>query len=143
VQTTLPITESEAPSEPLDVQVSSMSRDGEIGIGSNQEMVVPPFDDFTSASSRRQLLKLSEVDVSRDLFDITFGSDSDVEYSLKLEDWSSTDIKVKADFSDPLALSQGKFADTMKIKIKNPKFFVSAATGESYDESKITNPMKP
>lgn len=74
-------------------------------------------------------MKPEDIDVARDLVDVTFLMKSDVdpasiEYTVALKEWSATDIKFKFNFSNPLLLSRGEEQDAVLLKLKNPEMFV-------------------
>ena len=102
-------------------------------------MIVPNFN-FTSTNNTRILknssssLSMDQIDVSRDLLDIKFllKSEQDpdsIKYYLKLHSWTPKKLHIKIDFEDPSLISKGQDRDTMYMKIKNPKIFVSQSTG--------------
>ena len=64
-------TQSKVAPPAVRLEISEISRDGDINIKSNQPLKVPKFSDGsnTSATQGRQLVALSEVDVSRDVVD--------------------------------------------------------------------------
>lgn len=58
---------------PIKMVVSKISRDGKVNINFNQQMKIPPFEEFLG--SRRSLsgiLRMADLNVQRDIVDITF-----------------------------------------------------------------------
>lgn len=105
--------QKEKPVKPRDVKfkVSKISRDGKVGIEFNQKMKVPPFEEFQG--KRRQLgtsLKMADLNVQRDIVDISFDlrsgvSKSALKYNLEITDWTPNKIEVLMNFSNPGAVS--------------------------------------
>jgi hypothetical protein len=63
-------------------------------------------------------------------------SDEDPEkaaFTLIVNDWTEDGMKLKMNFTNPLAISKGRNQDALLIKIKNPAMFVSKETGEIMD----------
>lgn len=52
---------------------------------------------------------------------------------MKVNDWTEEGLKLKMNFTDPLAISKGRNQDALLIKIKNPALFVSKETGVIMD----------
>lgn len=76
----------------------------------------------------RELIRLSEVDVGRDIFDVSFYQLSDssiypIEFSMDIKNWTESDMKVNLNFTDSLTVSRGQFRDRIIIKVKNPNWF--------------------
>ena len=62
------------------LRVKSISRNGILKINFNQEMIVPPFvTDKNSARNLEEAVTLSEIDVTRDILDLQFELESDVD----------------------------------------------------------------
>lgn len=83
---------------------------------------------------------MSEIDVSRDIMDITFSLNSDVnvsdiKYTLDIVKWTEDELSVFANFSNPLLISQGQSRDQMGVVIKSSKWFKAKLTGEEIDLS--------
>ena len=118
------------------MKVNKISRDGKVSIEFNQKMKVPPFTELMG--KRRQLrsaLKMSDLNVQRDIVDMSFDLRSGIpkqalKYSLALSQWTERKIEVQLNFSNPEAVSQGNYRDGVTIKIKNGKWFKSAETNE-------------
>jgi len=73
------------------------------------------------------------IDVQRDIMDIYLISGEeqiDSEFFLSLEEWTETHMKIKTNFTDPMAISS-KSTDKFKFKIKNPGLFISKASGQT------------
>ena len=92
----------------------------ESGIASlrfNKKMVVPLFGNKTietlqKRNSSRILLSMDELDILRDILDITFLSNSDTlpknfTYKMEIEEWTEEKFDILLNFSDPLAVSRG------------------------------------
>jgi hypothetical protein len=102
---------------------------------------VPKFDkpkpsstganDATTGGSNgaRMLLDLSQIDPSRDLFTIKYLSKDDgeaakdVEFTIDIQEWTPTEMRLKFLFSDPLLISQGANSDLIVMAIKKPELF--------------------
>ena len=72
----------------------------------NQNIFVPEF------KTGRRLVAISEIDVGRDMLDINFDFlnpivNSDFKFSVDILSWSSLELALKFNFSDPLVISQG------------------------------------
>jgi hypothetical protein len=73
---------------------------------------VPSFITDPTTTSKRNLVALSEIDVSRDIMEVKFIKKSEepvnsLQYSLELKYWTSDGMGVKAGFKDPLMVSKG------------------------------------
>ena len=99
--------------EPLDVRirVSSISGDGKVRIGFNQELNVPNFNENSNGRLLKGTISFQDFDVQRDLLDFSFILNSGVEqkpaYFLELTDWKPYFIEVYMNFTDPLIISKG------------------------------------
>lgn len=92
-------------------------------------------------TGRRQLLGVSELDVQRDVMDLTFITETDQEtnpigYYLDLESWDSNGVKIAINYTDPLMVGKGN--DQVMTTLKNPDLFVSAASGEALPKEDAT-----
>ena len=74
----------------------------------------PTIDFENKVKPSRLLLKLSEIDVQRDILDVQFvmnnrdaNEDDKFEYFLSLEKWTPRQMDVKINFTDPTVISQG------------------------------------
>lgn len=83
------------PPPPKDVEVKpSMDREGNLGMKFNQKLMVPGFikqadsreesdakstDSASDSKEGRQLIALSEIDVARDVMDVTFQKTTDTD----------------------------------------------------------------
>ena len=90
----------------------------------NQKIFVPEF----KTGSERRLVEMTEIDVARDMLDINFdflnpNVNSDFKFSVDILSWSSLELDLSFNFSDPLLISQGNQLDKVYVKIKNPDFF--------------------
>ena len=96
-----------------------MGRDGKISLNFNQPLVVPSFlDQSGDASSSRRLLsgsssngKISPKNINvNEVVKLDFllkSQESDIKYSLELQNWGSTEVAIKINFTEPLLISQG------------------------------------
>ena len=50
---------------------------------------------------------------------------SQIQYTLKLKNWTEWQIKIGIDFENPLLISQGKDRDEISIEIKDKNLFIS------------------
>lgn len=94
------------------------------------------------ANGKRVLVGLEEIDVARDIVDIKFVQKGDEEegkeqkYFLQLTNWTSNNIEIFVNFTDPLAISNGINNDAMIVNFKNPSLFVSKSSGEVLPKAK-------
>ena len=56
-----------------------------------------------------------------------------IQYFIKITEWSELEIRMEFVFKDPQFVSQGDFLDELKLKIRNPAFFISKETGQIID----------
>ena len=78
-------------------------------------MKVPDFitnSTGNDTSGKRKMVALSELNVTRDLFDFNFLKKSDepaedLTYSLAMTGWDEDYINIKVNFTDPKYVSQG------------------------------------
>ena len=92
--------------------------------------------------SKRKLVALEEIDITRDVMGVEFFLKSDMEtedikYFLEIKNWTATSFDVSINFTDPMIISQGEFRDECKMVIKNPYLFVSKQSGEKLDVDKV------
>mmetsp|Transcript_27557 Transcript_27557/g.41856 ORF Transcript_27557/g.41856 Transcript_27557/m.41856 type:complete len:112 (-) Transcript_27557:1939-2274(-) len=97
---------------PPKVDLDRITRDGYIKLKFNQKMVPPAFD----KSRRRQLLSADQLNVQRDVLDISFKlfseqKLSDIRYSLDLVSWTDERMEVYINFTEPQLVSQGQLSD--------------------------------
>ena len=83
---------------------------------------------------------MSEIDVTRDLFDIEFdfydlAAEEKVEYSVLLSNWTANEVTLKFNFTNPNLVSKGLKQDKVFVKTKDPELFRSAESGEAIDET--------
>ena len=83
-------------------------------------MIVPTFN-----NTRRSLLSIDQINVSRDILNIKFllKSDQDpskISYSLSIQKWMKDHLHLKIKFDDPNVISKGMNRDTVYMKMKNP-----------------------
>ena len=83
----------------------------------------------------RMLLKMSEIDVARDLLFIELDINQEdakekLGYYVDLIDWKDYIIDLQFNFSDPLLISQGSILDKIYVKIRDRTWFVARETGE-------------
>jgi hypothetical protein len=55
---------------------------------------------------------------------------SDISYDVYIDSWTEDGIELKLNFTDPLAVSQGRGNDRAMVSIKNPGLFVSKSSGK-------------
>ena len=113
----------------MEMETDKISREGDVQIKFNQEIRVPNFivndkdkqgkrhlyvQHFATcpATNKRRLVGLSELDVSRDLIDVSFVTVSDQEskpigYFLEMIEWTATKLGMKINFDDPLMVGKG------------------------------------
>ena len=101
----------------------------------NQPLVRPK---FMEKSGRRELLDSNSVDMTK-IIGLEFGVQSDanperMQYFMEILEWGSNNLKLQISFADPSIISLGNRNDQMTMRIKNPSYFTSAATGEVYEE---------
>lgn len=80
----------------------------------NQETILPQFNDdrnftFTQLNGRG-LLQINELNVTRDLFDITLKVHSEqakefLNYSVEIKNWTAFNMKLQFTFNDPMLVS--------------------------------------
>lgn len=93
----------------------------------------------SSKSKKRDLEEGDFDDVNvLEIVDVTMAQKSDEDpekaaFTLKVHDWTEEGLKLKMNFTDPLAISKGRNQDALIIKIKNPALFVSKETGTIMD----------
>jgi len=76
------------------------------------------------------MLTLSELNVVRDLVDIKFKLNSDLEvgtlkYFVEVKNWTNEEIQFYFNFTEPLQVSKGEKPDLLILTIKNPELFVT------------------
>ena len=79
---------------------------------------------------RRRLVELSNVDVTRDLFNIEldlfgFEAQQNLTYTVEMTAWEADRIKLFINFSDPLLISQEIIKDKLRFSFKDPSFFAA------------------
>lgn len=130
----LPI-KSNQPTIPLGITSTTDPKTG------RRRMYVQNFVDHP-VSGKRQLIGVSELDVSRDVVDLTFITETDQEtnpigYYLSMTKWDENGIGIQINYTDPLMVGKGK--DQVMTSLKNPDLFVSAASGEALPKDKATS----
>jgi len=119
-----------------------MGRDGNIKLGFNQPMKVPSFIDQDGGTSSGRLLSGSDkvqpknINVN-EVVKLQFllkSEESDIQYSLQLQNWNSGEVSIKINFTDPLLISQGESRDSFFMQIDNPDLFVSQKSGKSFNK---------
>ena len=143
----------------IEMETEKISREGDVKIGFNQPMQVPGIIkqdkdkdgrrrlfvqsfDTCPVTHRRKLVGLSELDVSRDILDVTFVTVSDQEskpigYYLEMTDWDPKKLGMKINFDDPLMVGKGN--DQVMTALKDPSLFVSKASGTAISKEKATS----
>lgn len=119
---------------PLDITGSTDPNTG------RRRMFVKNFYDHP-VTGKRQLLGVSELDVQRDVVDLTFITETDQEtnpigYYLDMEKWDENGIGIKVNYTDPLMVGKGN--DQVMTTLKNPDLFVSASSGEALPKEDAT-----
>jgi len=143
---------------PMKVKTGDMDASGGLPINSNQKtvplgitgstdpktgrrrMFVTNFFDHP-VTGKRQLLGVSELDVQRDVVDLTFITETDQEtnpigYYLDMEKWDENGIGIKVNYTDPLMVGKGN--DQVMTTLKNPGLFISASSGEALPKEDAT-----
>ena len=119
------------------MEISEIDSSGNINIGFNQPINVPGFllkpDDSSKGS---ELLAVSSIDV-KSIMDVSFIMNSDAEseetelkYFLTLTEFTSSNVQVNVNFSDPMSISQGFKPDQVLVQIKDKRMFTSTITGQ-------------
>lgn len=84
---------------------------------------------FLNKTGRLNYFEYSDINVTKDLFDIEFDHFSDfndpLNYSVYLIDWATDKIRLLFNFSDPLLISQGLELDKAYFTVIDPEMFVS------------------
>jgi len=73
-------------------------------------------------TGRRRLVGLSELDVSRDVMDFKFITDSDqesapIEYFLEMKKWDENEVDIQVKYKNPLLVGKGN--DNIATTLKN------------------------
>ena len=111
------------------METKKISREGDVDIQFNQKMQVPDIikqdkdkdgrrklfiQSFITCptTNRRRLVGLSELDVTRDILDVTFVTQSDqettpIKYFLEMTNWDPKKLGMKINFEDPLNAGKG------------------------------------
>ena len=81
-------------------------------------------------TGRRRLVGLSELDVSRDVMDFKFMTNSDqeaepIEYFLEMKKWDETGVAVQVQYTNPLQVGRGN--DNIATSLKNTALFAPAS----------------
>jgi len=107
----------------------------------SKRLLVQNFDDdvFTG---RRRLVGLSELDVSRDVMDFKFITNSDqesepIEYFLEMKKWDSNGIDVQVQYTNPLQVGKGN--DNIATALKNTALFAPASGAKAMSKAEATN----
>ena len=121
--------EEEVKFKDIEMETDKVTREGDVALKFNQKMVVPAVItgkkptgrkqrallqrfDTCPATNKRRLVGLSELDVSRDVLDVTFVTLSDqeakpIKYYLDMRDWHTMGLGIKINFEDPLQVGKG------------------------------------
>lgn len=96
---------------PFGLSPCKATRDGKFRTCFNQPCIPPPFEEFQNTTGRG-LLKMSEVDVTRDIVDLKFSLNSDVnvsdiKYTLDITNWTEDYFEIFINYTNPLLISQG------------------------------------
>lgn len=71
---------------------------------------------------------MTDIDVAGDMLDINLdllnpNVGSNFNFTVSIANWTSQELDLKFNFSDPLVISQGFQLDKIYVKVKNPDFF--------------------
>jgi len=93
-------------------------------------------------SGRRRLVGLSELDVSRDVMDFKYITNSDqeaepIEFFLEMKQWDESGIGIQVHYSNPLMVGKGN--DNIITTLKNPGLFAPASGEEPPSKDQGTN----
>lgn len=142
--------------------MDTISREGDIIIGFNQKMKVPPgitidvgpgseqgrrlyIQNYLTdpVTKKRRLIGLSELDVTRDIVDFTFVTTADqestkIEFYLDMSGWTSTKLGIGINFTEPLNVGRGN--EQVLTTMKNPIMFQPDGPGEPLraEDSSVT-----
>lgn len=119
------------------MELGQFTKDGQMNIEFNQPLDVP---EFMLKSERRALLGKNSVDMTK-IIGLEFTVQSDVnpkklQYYIEIIEWTTQNLKLKFNFADTSKISQGLMNDKMSIQIKNPTYFASSLSGETYKAPK-------
>ena len=113
---------------------------GTVSLIFNHKMILPDlqnstYDALQTKNSSTSLITFENLDVSRDVFDLTYIGNSiyqpgNFTFTFEIRRWTETQIEVFVNFSDPLIVSRGKSHDKFVLQIKNCDLFISAESGE-------------
>ena len=82
---------------------------------------------------RKLSISMSEVDVSRDLFElryICYGDASEkVRFNLEIMEWDKKFINIGVNFTDPQYISKGPYRDRVLLTVIKPEAFRSEESG--------------
>ena len=110
------------------MKIKDFSRDGVLKLRFNQKLIVP---DFIKRRTRKlSAIDLEKLKVREDILDIKIVSKSlqISNYTLHIQEWTTTEMDIKFDFEEPLVISQ-KELDQVECKVINPFLFVSEDSG--------------
>jgi hypothetical protein len=114
--------------EPITMNTGVMNREGGISLNFSEPLHVPDLVKTTDASGnrrlyiqnfknhpvtgRRQLIGVSQLDVSRDILDFDFVTESDDEankigYYLEMKDWKAKSMEIHVNYTEPLEIGYG------------------------------------
>jgi hypothetical protein len=54
-----------------------------------------------------------------------------VRYTLDITEWDENFMLIFINFTNPMAISNGEYRDTIVVQVKNPDIFISAVSGET------------
>ena len=100
-------------------------------------------EDCTSKTTKSvSQLEVSELDVTRDVLDVTFVTVSDqestpIKYYLDMTNWDSKSLGMKINFEDPLQVGKGN--DNVMTSLKDTNMFISEASGKAISKDKATS----
>lgn len=137
----------------MSVKTGEVTREGDVGIKFSEPCDVPAFVikdgrlllssyDLDSKTGVRKLVGVSELDVSRDVVDFDFVTESDQEakpigYYLEMKEWTEAGMGVQAVYDDPLMVGKGN--DQIMTTLKDPSLIVTKASGVALDPKAATS----
>jgi len=102
----------------------SLSRDGYLTVLFNQDITLPELE--SGPVRGRELTELKNLDVMRDVLDVTYvvnGESEPEERSelyLTVENWTANNLTIFVNFTNPILVSRGRMKDRLICRFKNP-----------------------
>ena len=89
---------------PVELLPPEITRNGLMTIKFNQKLIVPSF------ITKRKLISVDQLDVTRDVLDLKFIVKSDIDpttikYYLHMREWTENHLKIFINFTDPFQIS--------------------------------------